>query len=186
MRCELGAERRLRAVAGIDDGLRRIAVDERADRVEERVPVGARQVDAADRAGEEEVAAEERAVGVEGDVRGRVAGDRDALERDAGDVDRLAALEQVVGHVRAARHAGRRELRVALEPVALALRHVDRRAGSLGEVGDAAQVVEVAVRDQDRAARRAAAGELEPQRRLRRRPGSTTAASAAPRSARTT
>ena len=52
---------------------------------------------------------------------------------------------------------------VPLEPVALALGHVDRRAGALREVGDAAEVVEVAVRDQDRGARRAAPGELQPQ-----------------------
>ena len=91
---ELDAERRLRPVPGIDDGLGRIAVGERPHRVEERVPVAARQVDAADRAGEEQVAAEERAVGVEGDVCRRVAGDRDALERDARGVDRLAALER--------------------------------------------------------------------------------------------
>ena len=56
-----------------------------------------------------------------------------------------------------------RELRVALEPLALALRHPDLGAGSLGEVGDAAEVVEVPVRDQDPGARGAEPRELEPQ-----------------------
>ena len=92
-----------------------------------------------------------------------MAGDRDAFERQPADVDRLAALEQVIGRVRAAGHAGRGELGVALEPVALSLRHVHGSAGSLGQVGDAADVVEVAVRDQDRAAGRAEPRELEAQ-----------------------
>ena len=70
---ELGAERRRRAVAGVDDGLGREAVEQRADRVEQRLPVGARQVGAADGAREQDVAREERAVGVVGDVRRRVA-----------------------------------------------------------------------------------------------------------------
>ncbi len=80
-----------RAVARVDEGLGRIAVGERAHGVEQRVPVGAGQVGASDGAGEEEVAAEQTSVRIEGDVRRRVAGDGDALERDAGDLDRLAA-----------------------------------------------------------------------------------------------
>src|SRR5439155_9439563 len=103
----------------------------------------------ADRAREDQVAAEKMALRVEGDVRGRVPGNRDALERDPGDLDRLAALEQVVGGVRAARHADRGKLRVALESVPFAVGHVDRSAGSLGEIGDTPDVVEVPVRDQD-------------------------------------
>ena len=47
----------------------------------------------------------------------------------------------------------------------LVLGHVDGRAGSLGEVGDAAEVIPVRVRDQDRRAARAQAGELEAQGR---------------------
>ena len=121
------------------------------------------QVDAADRSGEEQVAAEQMAVGVERDVRGRVAGNRDAFEGEPGDVDRLAALEQVIRRVWAARHAGRCELGVALEAVALTFGHVDRRTGALGEIGDAAEMVEVPVRDQDRGAARAEPRELETQ-----------------------
>jgi len=96
---KLVAERRLRAVAGVDNGVRRIAVDEGAHGGDERVPVGARQVDAPDGAREEQVAAEQRPVRVVRDVRRGVSGDGDALEREPADVDRLAALEQVVGHV---------------------------------------------------------------------------------------
>ena len=158
---ELDAERRLVAVAGMDDRLGREPLDEHADRGEQRVPVGAGQVDATDRAGEEEVAAEELAVGVEGDVRRRVAGHGEALERDARDLDRLAAAHEVLGRVRPSGHADRRELRVALEPLALAFGHPDLGAGSLGEVGDAADVVEVAVRDEDPGARGAEPRELE-------------------------
>ena len=65
--------------------------------------------------------------------------------------------------IRAAEHAGRRELGVALEALALALRHPDLGPGSLGEVGDAAQVVEVPVRDQDPGAGGAEPRELETQ-----------------------
>ena len=64
---------------------------------------------------------------------------------------------------RAAGRAGGREVRVLLEQGALALGHPDGRAGALGQVGDAAEVVEVAVRDQDPGAGRAHAGELETQ-----------------------
>src|SRR5581483_8369162 len=60
---ELDAERRLGAVAGMDDRLRREAVGEHPHRVEERVPVGAGQVDPSDGAREEEVAAEQLALG---------------------------------------------------------------------------------------------------------------------------
>src|SRR5579862_5840267 len=68
---ELHPEGRLGAVAGMDDGLGRQPVGEHTDGVEERVPVDTGQVDPADRAGEEEVAAEELAVGVIRDMRGR-------------------------------------------------------------------------------------------------------------------
>ena len=183
--------RRRASSAGRGPGRRRSRADSgrasvRTD-ASERVPVGARQVDAADRAGEEQVAAEERAVGVERDVRRRVPGDRRRTRRRCpATLDRLAALEQVVGRVRAAGHADGRELRVALEPVALALGHVDRRAGALGEVGDAAEVVEVPVRDQDRRAARAAAGRARAGARPRRRRGRRRRPRARRASARTT
>jgi len=67
----------------MDDGLGRVAVGQRPHRGEQRVPVGAGQVDAADTACEEQVAAEQIPVGEVRDVRRRVAGDRDDLEVDA-------------------------------------------------------------------------------------------------------
>ena len=58
--------------------------------------------------------------------------------------------------------AGEEVLR-AFEDLRLDGRHVHRGAGALGEVGDAAEVVVVRVRDQDRRAARAAPCELESQ-----------------------
>src|SRR5438128_11045482 len=66
----LVAERRRRAVAGVDDRVRRKALDERPDRREQLVPVAAGQVGAPDRAREQDVAREQRAVGVVGEVPG--------------------------------------------------------------------------------------------------------------------
>ena len=84
-------------MAGVDDGLGREAIRERPHRIEQRVPVGTGKICAADGACEEKIAAEEAPVRVEGDVRGRVARDRDAFKGEARDLDRLAAAEQVVG-----------------------------------------------------------------------------------------
>ena len=145
----LDAQRRLGAVAGMDHRLRRQAVGEHPHGGEERVPVGAGQVDAADGAGEEQVAAEQLAVRMEGDVRRRVTWHGEALEGDPRYLDRLSSAKHVLGRVRASGHAGGRELREALEPLALALRHPDLGTGSLGEVGDPAEMVEVPVGDQD-------------------------------------
>ena len=107
LRAELGAEGRLRAVAGVDDGLRREALHQRLDRLEERVPVAEREIGSPDRAGEEDVAREERALGVVGDVAGRVARNVQRLERDAGELDGLAAVEEDVRLVRPQRHVGK-------------------------------------------------------------------------------
>ena len=91
---ELVAERRRRPVPGEDDRLGRVRVRERADRVEQRLPVAEGQVDPADGAGEENVAGEERAVGVVGEVAGRVARHVAHLEGDPGRVDGLSAGEK--------------------------------------------------------------------------------------------
>ena len=69
----------------------------------------------------------------------------------------------MIRRVRAAGHADGCELGIALETVALALRHGDGRTGSLGEIRDAAEMVEMAVRDQDGRAARPHPRELEPQ-----------------------
>src|SRR5204862_7366915 len=85
VRLQLAAGRRRRPVPGVDDRRRREALEQGTHRVEQRVPVSARQVDTADRPGEEQVAGEELAIVVVGDVPARVTGDVDHLERDARD-----------------------------------------------------------------------------------------------------
>jgi hypothetical protein len=57
-----------------------------------------------------------------------------------------------------------REVADPLEELTLALGHVNGRPGPFGEVGDAAEVVPVAVRDQDRDAARFHLGQLEADR----------------------
>ena len=111
---------------------------EQTDRSDQRLPVASRQVDSPDRAGEEEVAGEERPGGVIGEMRGRVARDADRLERDPSQLERLVALEQDVGGVRAQRKLGRREVLDVLERDAFDCSHVHRRAGRVRQVGDAA------------------------------------------------
>ena len=104
------------------------------------------EVDAADRAREEQVAGEELAVVVERDVPGRVAGHVDDLERDAGDRDLVAAGDGVRGVVRSNRDAAARRPRT--KRLCLGGRP-DLGAGSVGEGRDAADVVDVGVRDED-------------------------------------
>src|SRR5262245_47488006 len=98
---ELGAESRLGAVAGVDDGFRRKPLDQTADRLDERAPVAVRDVGPPDGAGEEHVPGEKRALGVVGDVAGRVAWDVERLERDFREPKRLATVEEDIRVVRA-------------------------------------------------------------------------------------
>ena len=79
---ELAPERRRRAVAGVDAGLGTEALEQARDRVEQRLPVAAREVDAAHRVGEEQIAGEDRPVGRVGDVAGGVPRHADHLELD--------------------------------------------------------------------------------------------------------
>jgi hypothetical protein len=96
---------------------------------------------------------------MEREMRGRVARHREHLERDACELDRLASGEQDVGRVRAKRHAGRREAGRILEQHPLALGHVHGCTRSFRQVGDAEEVVPVAVRHEDRLAAGAEARE---------------------------
>ena len=93
-------------------------------------------------------------------MRRRVAGNAQSLERDSGELECLVSLQQHVGRVRPELDAGRREAVEVLQQEALLLGHVDRRAGRLGEVCHAAEVVPVAVRDEDRGAASAKPAEL--------------------------
>ena len=133
-----------------------------ADRREQCLPVAAGQVDAPDRAGEEDVAGEERAVGVEGDVAGPVPGDVDHLEGDSRDVDVSPPETRCSGS-----WGGTRNGRASAGPqhVGLARRRPDLGARAVGEVGHARDVVDVGVRDEDRGAARPHASKLEPERR---------------------
>ena len=92
-----------------------------------------------------------------------MAGYCDHVERDARQLERLAALEN---HVRRVRANGNGRVpgvdRGLLEREPLAGRHVDRSTGALGQVGDADEVVPVSVRDENRGATGAHAGELKP------------------------
>jgi hypothetical protein len=106
------------------------------------------------------------------------------LERDARRLDGLAAGEERRLAGERARRIAREEVVRPAEDVELALGQPDRRARSLREVGEGAEVVEVAVREQDRGAGRSRAGEREPDLGGVR-PGSITTAWVAPRSART-
>ena len=162
VRLLLGAQRGFGAVARIDDGFRWEALEEHADRLQQGFPVGERQIRAADRPGEEQVSGKQAAVGVIRDVAGRVAGDGDDLERDAGDVDGVAAVDALRSFVGPERNVGK-ELAGLLEHRPLELWHVDRCPRPLGEVRDAHQVIPVAVRDQDAGAARAHACRLQPE-----------------------
>src|SRR5204863_3442891 len=77
----------------------------------------------------------------------------------------LVALEQHVGRVRPQVNALRNEAVDVLQQRALVLGHMDRRAGALRQVGDAAEMIPVPVRDQDRRTARPESGELEAQAR---------------------
>ena len=81
-----------------------------------------------------------------------MAGHRRHGERDAGRLDLLPTGEQHVWRARAHRDPRRRERVGLLQQHALAGGRVDRRTGHLGEVGEADDVIEVAVRDEDRGA----------------------------------
>src|SRR5439155_2871810 len=95
----LGAERRRRPVARVDRRLRREALCERAHRVEQRLPVAAGEVDAADAVLEQQVSGEERAVRREREVVRRVARDCEHVEVDSRELESFAAVELDVDRV---------------------------------------------------------------------------------------
>src|SRR3954452_24201428 len=75
----LGPQRGDPHVARIDGRLRRMGVDQRADRLEQGRPVPSGKVDPADRPLEEDVAGEDRVLGTDrvGDMTGAVTGGED-------------------------------------------------------------------------------------------------------------
>ena len=172
---------------GVDDGLGRKRVDERADRSRPACPSLRREGPCARRSPRR--------------ARRRRTGTRRRGRRDA---PASARAPERTSNVRPARSSvsppssrtsgvcgrsvspdGREAVRV-LEQRALALGHVHRRARAVGEVGDADEVIPVAVRHEDRDAPRSEACEHEAGARVASPLGSTTTASAAGQSARTT
>ncbi len=147
IRLELAAERRRVAVAGVDDRVAAVALDEPLDRGDERAPVAAGEVDAADRALEQEIAREDVRADAEGDVVDRVARDPGDLELEPGDRDDVAVAHLVLGIVRPHPRS------TACDPVAQRLRLAGRRpdlgSGRLGQRGDSFHVVDVRVGDED-------------------------------------
>ena len=99
----------------VDDCLRRQAAGKHANRLDECVPVPEGQVGAADRAREQDVAGEQAAVCVVGQVRRRMAGHLQGLERDPAELERLVALQQDVGRMRPQRQLRGREVVDSLE-----------------------------------------------------------------------
>ena len=89
-----------------------------------------------------------------------MAGHPHRLERDPGELERLVALEQDVGRVGLQRELRGREVVDPLERDPLFGGHMDWRARRAGQFGDTAEVVPVAVRDQDRDARGTGSPEL--------------------------
>jgi hypothetical protein len=140
-------------VAGQHAGLVRERVEQGRDRAHEGRHVAAREVGAPDRAAEQDVAAEQRLLvrdGV-GDVARGVAGREQDVDLAAGERQRLAAADGLLGVVGlVGPEAGERVAVDVLEHRDLGLRAVDRRAGGAGERRDRADVVEVRVREEDR------------------------------------
>src|SRR3954469_15209290 len=99
VRRPLLTQRRLAHVTGVHGRLRGQRVHERADRLEQRRPVAAGQVDAADRALEQHVAGEDCLLGRdrERDVAWTVAGREDHIDLHAGELQLLAAAKRVLG-----------------------------------------------------------------------------------------
>ena len=131
-----------------------VALEQGADRGQQRRPVAAGQVDAADRALEEDVAGEDRVLAADrvGDVAGAVAGGEDDVELHPGQLQRLAAGDGLVGLVALERPEARLgdEAHDVGEHRHLDLRAVDRRPGRRRHRRDGADVVEVAVGEEDR------------------------------------
>ena len=91
----------------------------------------------------------------------RVARHAERLELEAGELERFVSLQQEICGPAACFDAGGNEVRQVFEQGLLVLGHVDRGTGALGQLDDAKEVVPVAMRDQNRRARRAQAGELD-------------------------
>ncbi len=146
----------------MDGGLGWQRRHERPDGADQRGPVGAGQVGASDRAGEQDVAREHVPLGRVGEMAGRVARHREHVEPHAGELEPLTPVEQ---HIRCPRTDDDPRRNVALrmlEDVAFGRRRMNRGAGAFREVRQGGDVVEVGVRDQDGGTPGAERGERQP------------------------
>jgi hypothetical protein len=138
----------------MDDGLVGMGVEQGADRRDQRRPIAAGQVDAADRALEEHVAGEDRVLAPDrvGDVAGAVSRREDDVELQPGQLQGLAAGHGLVGVVAlvGAEPGPGDEGHDVGEDRHLEPRAVDGRPGRRRHRRDGADVVEVAVGEQDR------------------------------------
>ncbi len=186
VRGELLAQRRLRPVTGPYPRLGGIPVEQSADRGEQGRPVASREVGAADASGEEDVPREQLAPDGVRDMRRRVPRHRGDLERHARELQRLVARQPDLGHPRPNVHSGRCEGLRLFEQEPLGLGHMHGGAGRLRQVGDADEVIPVAVRDEDRDADCAVRSRADRGSRPRRRSGRRRAPPVRSREARTT
>ena len=114
------------------------------------------------RPGKQHVAREQRAVDGEREMAGRMARHRDDVEPDAGEVEGLSSFEKRGRRPCPDVQPGGSERGGILEQSALGSGCEGRRAGALREVCKAENVVEVAVRDENRRTPCAVGGERKP------------------------
>ena len=154
IRGDLALERRQTHVTRVDHRLARVGVDEQLQALGQRRPIAARQIDAADRALEEDIAADQRRLVGDrvGQVADAVAGGEEHIDVEAGDLEVLAAGQRLVGVVAlvGADAGDRGPGHDVGEHRHLELRAVDGRARRLGHRGDGADVIDVRVSQQDR------------------------------------
>jgi hypothetical protein len=150
----LDRERGQAHVARMDGRLRRVLADQPLDRRQQRRPVAPGQVDAADRSLKQDVAGEQRLVLGQriADVPRAVAGNEVDLELQVRQLQRLAALDRMVGLVALERtETGIRHVGHDVgQHLGLELRAVHRSARRPGDRRDRADVIEVAMGQQDR------------------------------------
>jgi hypothetical protein len=141
-------------VPGVDGGLAGQRLDEHGEAAHQRRGVAAREVRAADGAGEQHVAGEDGELGWDrvGDVARRMPGREQHVDLHPGELQPLAAGDRVVGVVGLERaEPGPRHVAHDVgEHGHLELGAPDLRPGRAGQRRDRADVVEVRVGEQDR------------------------------------
>src|SRR6202021_2552601 len=121
---------------------------------EEGRPVASRQVDAAHRALEEDVAGEERVLAADriGHVAGAVTGGEEDVQGEPGELELIPARDSVIGVValEGPKPGPGYVVHDVREHYGFELGAVDGRAGGLGDRSNGSDVVEVGVGEEDR------------------------------------